>query len=453
MELISEIILVIAIITNIILAIFIHKNAYKIAKILNLFLIVITLSTTIYIQADVFKLMTLISASLVMLTSNQIIVEKRNRSFEFFAIFLAGILGAFCLINSKDFISAFVSIELLGICCYFLTAFRKNHKSKESALKYLITGASASTLFLLGTSYLYGITGQINFGAIQEILTNSGINLFFVCSFLLILAGTLFKLGCLPFINWVADVFEGANYSTCLYFSLIPKIAAIAFLSTILTNILSFCPVVLIITASISLLTIIYASIAAINQTNIKRLYAYSSIIHAGFILLGLSVMSQYALSTVIFYIFTYIFMNTGIWYASLIYNNELQSDNIEDYKGLFKKHPYFSIALIVCLLSLAGLPPTSGFLAKVYLFSGISRANIIWVVILLLGMIASVISMFAYLKIIKQLFLNTKTEISINKQQLASKIILYLCAIITILLCLFPDSIIKISQISAFIR
>lgn len=447
----SEIIILIFIILNVILSIFINKNAFKISRIITLLGIFICGLSFYYAQFNAFKIMIIISALLSILCSYSMIREKRNRAFEYFTVFLTGILASLCLINASDFLSAFVSIELLGISCYFLTGFRKNHKSKEAALKYLITGASASAVMLLGISYLYGFSGSINFSVINDTFSNTYINLFFIISCLLILFGVLFKLGCIPFTNWIIDVYEGASYPACLYLSLIPKIAAIAFLTKLFNLIFVYSPIIQIIAALLALTTIIYASIGAIKQTNIKRIYAYSSIIHSGFLLLALSTLSVYALSTVIFYLFTYIFMNSGIWYASIIYNTDFQTDNIEDYKGLFNKHPYFTTALIIFLVSLAGLPPSSGFLAKLYLFSAISRGSIIWLILLLIALISTVIAMFVYFKIIKQLFVKSMSLVVINKQNKLSKAILYLCALITILICIFPNTIIKLSQIAAF--
>lgn len=447
----SEIILLIFIILNIILSLFINKHSFKIAKGTTLSALFVCAVSFYYTPVNAFKILIIISAFFAILCSNSIIREKRNRAFEFFSIFLTGILASFCLINSNNFLSAFVSVELLGICCYFLTGFRKNHKSKEASLKYLITGASASTLMLLGISYLYGLSGSIDFATIYETFNQTGINLFFICACLLILFGILFKLSCIPFINWITDIYEGASYPVCLYLSLIPKIAAIAFIAKLFNYIFVYSPMIAITTAFLSCVSIIYASFGAIKQTNIKRIYAYSSIIHSGFLLLAVSTLSTYSVSTVIFYIFTYIFMNAGIWYASIIFTNNFQTDNIDDYRGLFYRHPYFSGTMAISLISLAGLPPTGGFLAKLYLFSAVSRGNIIWIFILLAAMISTVIAIFVYFRIIKQLFLKSTSNVTINKQNKLSKIILYICAAITVLICIFPNTIIKLSQIMAF--
>ena len=463
-----ELILFIFIILNIIFSFFIKKNTYKISKITTLLAIALSGLSIFFIQINptykafndvyisniyttAFKIMILISGLLIILSSQSFIREKRQKSYEFFSIFLTGILSAFSIISSNDFISAFISIELLSVCCYFLTSFRRSHKSKEAALKYLITEASSSAIFLLGISYLYGITGNINFSDISDVISTSGINIMFIISCILIISALTFKLGCIPFNNWIIDIYEGSTYGVGTYLSLIPKIAAIGLISRLFVFIFSYSPIIQILTAIIALWSIIYAAIGGINQTNIKRLYAYSSILQSGFLLLAASCVSVYGFSCLIFYIFTYIFMNIGIWNAAIIYTTNYQSDEIIDYKGIFYKNPYFSIAYTICLISLAGLPPTSGFLSKLYLFSALSREDFTYLIILFLTLCATVISLFLYFKIIKVIYEKNSQDTKIIKNITIGKIILYICSIITILICIYPNEFIKLSQIIAY--
>lgn len=466
--LLPELILFIFIILNILLSLCIKNNTYKTAKIINLFAIIIIFISSGFIQINpscyalknvfvsniytlIFKLMIIVSAFFVIIASNNMIREKRKKSFEYFSVIMTGLLGAFSLISANDFLAAYVAMETLGLSCCLLAGFRKNHKSKEAAIKYLILSSAASLIFLFGVSYLYGITGSINITSIGDILINDSVNLLYVMSCLMIITGLLFKMGCIPFSNWIPDVYEGSSYSTCTYLSLIPKIAATAFISRIFIYIIQAVPFVQIIIAFLALITIIYASIGAIQQNNIKRLYAYSGIIHSGFIILTLSISSVYALSGVIFYLISYIFMNIGIWSASGIFSNEYNSDMINDYKGLFYKHPYFSSAIIICLLSLAGLPPTSGFISKLYIFTAIARGYNIYIVLLFLTMLSAVIGLCAYLKVIKALFEKQTTQFSFTNKLNIRKAVLYVCAFITILICIMPDILIKLSQICAY--
>ncbi len=463
-----EVIIIIFILLNIILSLFINKNTYKKAKLINIIGIIISFISIAFMQITptyfsynnallsntytiMFKIMILISAILVILASPSMIREKRKRTFEYFSIIQSAILGSLLLISANDILTAFISMELLTISCYFLTGFRRNHKSKEASLKYIITSSSATILFLFGISYLYGLCGNINISTINEIYLSQPINILFTTASLLIILGIIFKLGCIPFSNWLIDIYEGSTYSTCSFISLIPKIAATAFLSRLFVYIFQFSPILQLITAIIALISIVYASIGALKQTNIKRFYAYSSIIHSGFILLAISVANVYSLSSVLFYIFTYIFINIGAWSASIIYNKEYNTDNIEDYKGLYYKHPYFSIALITSITALAGLPPTSGFIAKLYIFTAIARTNSFYFVILIAALLATIISLLIYIKIIKVLFNKQQNTINLNKKFKKEKIILYICALITLIICICPDFLIKISQITAY--
>lgn len=463
-----ELIIVIFIVLNIILALFIRKNAYKTAKIITSTGLVFAGIAMFFVQlipeyyafngvylsnifTCTFKIMLLICAFFAVFISGNLTGLRKQKSFEFFSLLLSGILSGFSFVSSNDFITAFISIEILSISCYFLTGFNTNRKSKEAALKYLITGAASSAIFLLGVSYLYGITGSISLSEISNIYANSTINPLFFIACLLILLSLMFKIGCIPFNNWIIDVYEGAAYNICAYLSLIPKISAFAFIINVFICIFSFSPVLKIISAFIALYTIIYGALGAIKQSNIKRLYAYSSIIHSGFILFGISILTVYSVSASIFYIFTYIFMNIGIWTASIIYNRDYKTDEIEDYKGLFSKRPYFTTALTICLISLAGLPPASGFLAKIYLFSSAFRSDFIFMTLMFAAMLATVVSIFVYFKIIKVLYEKPSNEITITKQGIFPGIILYVCALITLLIGIYPNILIKICQIVSY--
>ncbi len=460
-----ELILIIFIILNIILSLFVKKFTYKTAKIINIIALTAVFISMWFIQITPvyyafnksflsnaytlsFKMLILICAMFFMLSSNYLIKEKIKKSFEFFSIVLTAVLSAFSLISSNDFLSMFISLEMLSLCCYILTASRNTQKSKEASVKYLITGACASMTVLLGVSYLYGITGQINFDVISLSLKNGDISIFFVVSSVLIILGLMFKLALLPFNNWIIDIYEGSNYNICLFISLIPKIASIGILARLYMYVFAFSPILKLITALLALMSLFYSAIGGIKQANIKKIYAYSSIMHSSFIMLTLSLMNIYALSSVIFYLITYIFMNTGAWIASIVYNSNYKSDYIKDYKGLFNKHPYFTSAFSICLISLAGLPPTAGFIAKIYIFTALAKQDLIYVIFMLLALIASVIALFIYLKIIKVMFEKQNLPVNLTEKFKSIKFILYFCSFITVVICFIPSVLIKLSEL-----
>ena len=452
-----EIIIAVSIIFNIIFSLTIKNDTYKKAKLFNVIIYTITTLSIFFAPFNsfenlisnsytfIFKIMILLSSILITLGTPQFIREKRKKSFEFFSIINTLILGGMFLISSNDFLIAFIALETLSISCYLLTGARKNHKSKEASLKYLITGASASCILLLGISYLFGLTGSINITQIGETIINDQFTGLFIVSSILIICGLMFKLGCIPFSNWIVDIYEGSSFPVCAILSLIPKIATIGFISRLYVEIFQYSPLAIFISILLALISILYASIGAIKQTNIKRLFAYSSIIHSGFILIATTIATNYSISTVIFYLFTYLFMNAGMWIASTIFHNTYNSENINDYKGLFYRHPYFSSALIICLIGLAGLPPTSGFLAKIYLFTSIAKESVI---LLILAITLTIIALLIYLKFIKILFEKENINLNFNNKFNYQKFILYLCAIITFLLCIYPNTIINFSQL-----
>ncbi len=462
-----ESILLIFIILNIILSLFINKYTYKISKIINITALLFVFVAMFFTQISptyyafnncfisntytlAFKLMVLICGFIFLVSSNNLIKIKRQMSFEFFAILLTTILSGFSLISSNDFLCIFISMEILSISICFLIAYRKNEKSKEIALKYIITSIISSLLFLFGVSLIYGLTGNINIDLINITLKSGGINAFFVISSVLIIIGLMFKLACIPFHNWIIDVNEGADYNVCLYISIMPKTAAIALILKLYFYIFVYSPILQILTAIIAVISLFYSAIGAVKESNIKKIFAYSSIMHSSFILITTSLINLYAISSVIFYVIVYIIMNISIWLASYIHNMTYNSDNIEDYKGLYYQSPYYTITFVISLLSLAGFPPFSGFISKIYIFSALARQDIVYFILLLCVLIASVIGIFCYFKIIKNFFEKSKTIINVTGKFRKLKIILYVCTFLTVLIGIMPSALIKLSEIIA---
>lgn len=464
----QELLLVAYIVINIILSLFFSKRFYKLSKWFAILAVSATIGASISIQIspnyyafnDLFlsnvytvfmKNLILISVFFVVLLSRNMIKQKRNKAFEYFTLLMSATLGALCLVSSNDFVSAFISIETLGLASYFLVAMNKNYKSKEAGFKYLITGSVASAIMLFGISYLYGICGSLNFSVINDYYLANQPTLLFTFACFFIAVGLMFKIGCVPFANWIPDVYEGANYPVGAFLSLVPKIAGFAIISRLLIFVFSFSPILKIILAIFAVLSIMYGTLGAVRQSNIKRLYGYSSIAHSGFMLLGLSVLSVYGLSTVLFYIFSYVFMNIGIWSASVIFSTSYPSDMIVDYKGLLYNRPYYAIAFTICLISLSGLPPTAGFLAKLYLFSAVARSGMAFLPGLLIALVFTVVGVFFYFNVIKVIFEKAATTPNIDTHLISSKFILYACAFVTVLLCLFAEKIIELCQLVAY--
>lgn len=464
----QEFSLIIFIVINIVLSLFFSKRFYKLSKWFALLGITVTMCSLFFVQISpnyyafnnaflsngftlFMKTLILITVFFIILLSRNLIKQKRDKAFEYFTLLMCATLGAMCLVSSNDFLSAFVSLETLGISSYFLASFGKSYQAKEAGFKYLITGSVASAVLLFGVSYLYGISGTLNFSNINDFYLQQNPTIVFTLACIFILMGAMFKIGCVPFANWVPDVYQGASYPVGAFLSLVPKIAGFAFVSRLFVFVFSFSPILKIIAAIFAVLSIAYGTFGAIRQTNIKRLYGYSSIAQAGFMLLGLSVLSVYGLSTVLFYLFCYIFMNIGVWAAAIIFNTGYKSDELVDYKGLLFNRPFYSIAFTICLISLAGLPPTTGFLSKLYLFSAVSRSGIAFLPFFVVTLLLTIAGVFFYFNVVRAIFEKTNNPVNIDTSLISSKLILYACTFMTVILCLFPDWLIQLSQLVAY--
>ncbi len=455
-----ELVLTIFILLNIVLSIFASKRTYKISRWFAILGIVFTLCATLQVQEAAyafnnsflsnslsmfFKTLVLITGFFIVFLSGSVVRSRRDRAFEYFTLVLTAILGAMCLISSNDFLTMFISLETLGICCYILTAYTKNYQAKEAGLKYLITGCVATAIMLFGVSYIYGFTGLLNFEAINAFYLANFPTIVFTFALMLVMFGLLFKIGAIPFHNWVPDIYEGANYPTAAFLSTIPKLAGFAILLKIMFLLGSLSPIMQFVSITIATVSIIYGNIGAIKQTNIKRFLGYSSVAHAGYVLLAFCVLYYYNAAAILFYLFCYIFMNIGAFAAVILFNNSTSKNNIEDYKGLAYQRPFYVIAFSLCLFSLAGFPVTSGFLSKIYLFAAVVRSGFLFHAYLVIALIASVVGVYAYLNIIKVMFERTKDVAQLDNRFTSIKFILYFCAIITFLLCIFASPIINL--------
>lgn len=464
----QELTLLVFIVLNIVLSLFFSKRFYKLSKWIAIVAIVVTIGASIFIPLSpiyyafhnsflsniytvFFKNLILITVFFVILLSRNMIKQKRNRAFEYFTLLLSATFGALCVVSANDFLTLFVSLETLAISCYLLASFAKDYKAKQVGFKYLIMGSVATAVFLFGTSYLYGSCSTLNFSMINDFYLQHNPQLMFTVACFLVAAGLMFKIGAAPFANWIPDIYEGVTYPVGAFLSLVPKLAGFAVLGRLMVFVFSFSPIIKVILATLGVISVLYGVLGATRETNIKRLYGYSSVAHCGYMVLGLSVLSAYSLSTVMFYLFCYVFMNIGVWTASTSFYTSYQSDKIEDYKGILYNRPYYTTAFTVCLVALAGLPPTSGFLTKLYLFSAVSRAGVTFFPALLLSLLVSTIGVFFYFNLIKVIFEKSNMTPNIDTSLVSPKLILYACSLVTVLLCIFAEKIIQLCQLSAY--
>lgn len=403
---------------------------------------------TIFMQALI-----LIAGTICVLLTKKTVVSRRNKAFQFHAIYLGAVLSGMLLVAVNDYLTMFLTMEMLSFCCMFLIAFAKGYKSKEAAFKYLLTNAVASAVFLFGVSYLYGITSSINFTVINDFYMQHSAEWVYTLSVVFIAGGLLFKLAIFPFANWILDIYEAASTSVVAFLSVVPKIAVFGILCRLLVFNFSYSfefPVILLVLASI---TVIWANLIAIRQKNIKRLLAASSSANASYMVFAASLVSVYNISTVLFYLITYILMNLGVFAAVILLENSAFSNKLYEFKNFAYTNPMFCLAFLISLLGLAGMPLTSGFIAKVYLLSAIAQSGLIFLPFLIILVCAIVVSLYYYVRIAKLMFekdKSTEEKYVIYKTESAS-IVLYACSIITVIIGILPNQVIELCKLIAY--
>lgn len=352
---------------------------------------------------------------LVISTFSVIIISKNDNSIlddiksEYYAMLLIILLGMFAMVSATNLLMVYLAIEMVSIPSYIIAGISKNDKeSNEAALKYVIYGSFASGIMLFGLSFLYGLTGTTDIYTISNQLTNNENSLLIYLSMIFILVGFGYKISMVPFHYWTPDVYQGAPITVTTFLSVAPKAAGFAilirfFYSIFVTNgapIIEWTNII----AIFSALTMTVGNILALKQTNIKRLLAYSSISHVGFMLIALSIVSIDSVTSVLFYLVFYMFMNLSAFFVAIYMSNAYQADNIDDWNGLGLKMPVISIFMVLSLASLAGLPPTSGFIGKVYVLRNLfADQQYLWLGIV--AIINTVVSLYYYFNIVKAMY------------------------------------------------
>ena len=356
------------------------------------------------------KILILGSSAFALFFTNQYIKDNKIDKFEYPILIIAAILGMFVMVSSNNLIGLYLGIELQSLSLYVLAALNRDSvKSTEAGVKYFVLGALSSGLLLYGCSLIYGFTGSTNYFVIAEKFTSGNLALSFGLVFILV--GLAFKISAVPFHMWTPDVYEGSPTSVTAFFALAPKVAGFGAIIRILYvafgNVFLEWQSILIF---ISIGSMILGAVAAIGQTNIKRLMAYSSISHMGYGLAGLTTGINEGISASILYIFLYVVMNIGSFVCILLMKRKnIYLENIRDLSGLSKNHPIIAFSFTVILFSLAGIPPLAGFFAKFYVFMAVIKSNLFALAII--GLITSVISAFYYLRIIKIIYFDPEQE------------------------------------------
>ena len=368
---------------------------------------------------------------------------------DFVLLLLTSLLGAFFLASASDLITLFITIEWITISLYVLTAYLKTDEyALEAGTKYLIMGAFSGALFLFGISLIYGAIGSFRFEQIREGLASVQGTPLFVIGLLLVLSGIGFKIASVPFQLWAPDVYQGAPTPVTVFLATVSKTAGFAALLKILFVMLdpnqikwSF------VISLISALTLLYGNLGALGQTNVKRLFAYSSIGHAGYLLMGIAAGAPSGVEATLFYLIAYVLSTGMAFLVIVIANRELGSGELPAYRGLAKKNPFLAGAFFIALLSLGGIPPLAGFFAKFLILQALILKGYLWLAVL--GAINVIISLYYYLSIVKEMYFKQGGEGKVVVGTVAH-IWLILLAIGTIGIGVFQEPILLLVKSSA---
>ncbi|MCP2605000.1 NADH-quinone oxidoreductase subunit N [Candidatus Aminicenantes bacterium AH-873-B07] len=348
-----------------------------------------------------FKALFLIATFLVILISKRFFEHEMYHKAEYYFFLLLTTVGLMFMVSAVDLISLYVSFELMAISCYVLAGFlKRNLRSNEAGMKYFVLGAFSSGILLFGFAFLFGLTGVTGYREIAQSLANKGVNSFLIIAMLTLAGALFFKIAAVPFHMWTPDVYEGAPTPVTAYLSVAPKAASFAIFIRLFLEVLPLLKnewQTLI--AWISLFTMTYGNIAALTQKNVKRMFAYSSIAHAGYLLIGLAAGGDFGIWGMLYYLLVYTFMNIGA-FGIIIFMKKKEhfGEEFADFNGLAQRAPYLSAIIIVILLSLTGIPPTGGFIAKVYIFSAAVKQKLYWLAVA--GVLNSVISLYYYFRL-----------------------------------------------------
>lgn len=378
-------------------------------------------------MAAFFKCFLILTSFLILLTAPKSKEFTNHHLGEFYALLLAVTLGMILLASSMDVLMLYLSLEMVSIGSYVMVGYLKNDRaSNEASLKYLLFGAIATGCMLYGFTILYGLTASTKMNVIRDMLGSSSAagdnTLLLIVATVLIFAGFGFKTAVAPFHFWCPDVYSGAPTPVTAFLSIAPKAAGFATLIRFFFTGLSsssgadsWAPLSYMswphLAILISVLTMTLGNIAALRQENMKRMLAYSSIAHAGYILMGVVVLTGQGLQSVLVYLVTYLFMNLGAFLIVIEIFNHTGSFDIKDYRGFYKRSPFLTIAMSIFMLSLMGIPPFAGFFGKLYVFGAAVNRDLVWFAVV--GALNSVVAVYYYARVIRAMIIEPGEDTS----------------------------------------
>jgi len=397
-----------------------------------------------------FKLLFVAIIALVTLLSDEFLLESRYSPWEYYSLLGFALTGMMFMASGVNLISIWIGLELMSLSSYILAGYFKNErKSTEAAMKYFVLGAVSSAILLYGISLIYGVCGSLNLLDIAKAMSTLISNDALMFGIMLLGAGLCFKIAAAPFHVWTPDVYEGSPTPITAFLSTGSKAAAFAIFARIFyvglhdfqmdwSNVL----------AVVSALSMILGNFAAITQNNVKRMLAYSSIAHAGYLLLGIISMNAFGIRGVLVYSVVYVFANLGIWSTVLMLRrHEYAGEQIDDFEGLSRRAPFWAFSMIIFLLSLGGIPPTAGFIGKYFLFYAAVQSGFGWLAVI--AVLMSAVSMFYYLRLVVAMYLREgrEAEFAITP---SLRFVAGICLAVTLLFGVLPQPLVDQVKSSA---
>ena len=394
-----------------------------------------------------FKILILISTAIIMLMSLVSGELKKYRMGEYFSIMTIMTFGLFLMTSSIDILMVYLAIEIVSIMSFFLAGYlKRNSLSNEASLKYVIYGAFSSGIMLYGLSILFGLTGSTNFFEMQKAISLLGTdsNLALVLSTVFILVGFGYKISAVPFHFWTPDVYEGSPSTITAYLSIAPKAAGFALMLRFFNQVFGDMSIDIStswsaindvpwpeLIAVLSAATMTVGNLVAIQQNNVKRMLAYSSIAHAGYMMMALPMMSNSSIEGVMMYLIMYLFMNLGAFFVVIYVKDQIGGEDYNSFDGLGWKMPYVAIPMTLFMVALTGLPPTAGFVGKFYIFAAVIESGSRFYWLAFVGVINSVISLYNYIRVVRHMYLlGERNDEFINP---SSKLVLSLLVVLAI--------------------
>src|SRR6266852_3758992 len=391
-----------------------------------------------------FKLLFIAAVAMIALLSDDFLRESRYSSWDYYSLLAFALTGMMFMASGVHLASIYIGLELMSLSSYILAGFFKNEeKSTEAAMKYFVLGAVSSAILLYGISLIYGVTGSLNLFDIAKAMSTLITNDALMFGIMLLGAGLCFKVAAVPFHVWTPDVYEGAPTPITAFLSTGSKAAAFSIFARIFyvafphfqldwSNVL----------ATIAALSMILGNLAAITQDNVKRMLAYSSIAHAGYVLMGIIALNATGIRGVLIYSVVYVFANLGIWATVLMMRrHQYAGERVDDFEGLSKRAPLWAFAMVIFLLSLGGIPPTAGFIGKYFLFAAAVQAG--FGPLAVIAVLMSAVSMFYYFRLVVAMYLHEgrEAEVAITP---ALKLVAGVSLAVTLLFGILPAPLIN---------